>query len=105
MMNNRFSASSVAAAAVFRSCFGFAFPLFATAMYDKLHYGWGNTMCGFIALALGIPFPIFCVVYGERLRTLANRRMDLAQAKRDAKNLERLKAMNDLEKKAELNEI
>lgn len=62
-------------------------------------------MCGFIALALGIPFPIFCVVYGERLRAMANRRMDLAQAKRDAKNLARLKAMNDIEKNAELNEV
>lgn len=94
MMNNRFSASSVAAAAVFRSLFGFSFPLFATPMYNKLGYGWGNSMCAFIALALGIPFPIFCVIYGERLRNWANKRMDLEQSKRDAKYLERLKAEN-----------
>jgi hypothetical protein len=27
-------------------------------MYDKLGYGWGNSLLGFLALALGIPFPI-----------------------------------------------
>ncbi|KAG2731400.1 hypothetical protein G9P44_005816 [Scheffersomyces stipitis] len=93
-MNNRFAASSVAAAAVFRSLFGFSFPLFAQKLYDRLHYGWGNTLCAFIALALGLPFPIFCLMYGERLRLWANRRMDRDQAKRDARNLERLQKRN-----------
>lgn len=93
-MNNRFAASSVAAAAVFRSCFGFSFPLFAPAMYEKLHYGWGNTMCAFIAVALGIPFPLFCLFYGERLRLWANARFDRKQAIKDAKNLEKLKMKN-----------
>lgn len=90
-MNNRFAASSVAAAAVFRSLFGFAFPLFANKMYDKLHYGWGNTMCGLIGLVLGVPFPIVCFYYGESMRKWANQRMDREQAKRDARNLERLR--------------
>lgn len=92
-MNPRFSASSVAAAAVFRSFFGFAFPLFAPFMYDKLGYGWGNTMCAFIALALGIPFPIFVLKYGERLRFWANERLAKDQAKRDARNFKRLQKM------------
>lgn len=92
-MNPRFSASSVAAAAVFRSFFGFAFPLFAPFMYDKLGYGWGNTMCAFIALALGIPFPIFVLKYGERMRFWANRRLARDQAKRDARNLKRLQKL------------
>lgn len=94
-MNNRFAASSVAAAAVFRSFFGFAFPLFAPAMYEKLSYGWGNTMCAFIALALGLPFPLFCLTHGERLRTWANKRFDRKQAIRDQRNLERLKKLNE----------
>ncbi|KAG7192166.1 uncharacterized protein KQ657_002531 [Scheffersomyces spartinae] len=89
-MNNRFAASSVAAAAVFRSIFGFAFPLFAHAMYSKLNYGWGNTMCALIGLALGIPFPLFCLAYGERLRGWANTRMERDQAIRDKKKLERI---------------
>ncbi|KAM9889256.1 hypothetical protein OXX79_012274 [Metschnikowia pulcherrima] len=96
-MNNRFAASSVAAAAVFRSCFGFSFPLFAPAMYDRLHYGWGNTMCALIAVALGIPFPLFCLFYGERLRLWANARFDRKQALKDARNLEKLKAKNQKE--------
>ncbi|GEQ66500.1 hypothetical protein JCM33374_g163 [Metschnikowia sp. JCM 33374] len=96
-MNNRFAASSVAAAAVFRSCFGFSFPLFAPAMYDKLHYGWGNTMCALIAIALGIPFPLFCLFYGERLRLWANSRFDRKQAIKDSKNLEKLKKRNEKE--------
>lgn len=96
-MNNRFAASSVAAAAVFRSLFGFSFPLFANAMYAKLKYGWGNTMCAFIALALGIPFPVFCLLYGERLRLWANARFDRKQALKDEKNLAKLKAKNEKE--------
>lgn len=96
-MNNRFAASSVAAAAVFRSFFGFSFPLFAPAMYDKLHYGWGNTLCAFVGLLLGLPFPVFCLMYGERLRIWANKRFDHKQAIRDKRNLERLKKMNEAE--------
>ena len=90
-MNPRFAASSVAAAALFRSLFGFAFPLFASKMYARLNYGWGNTMCAFIGLVLGVPFPIFCYIYGERVRLWANQRMEQSQAKRDQKNLQRLK--------------
>ncbi|KAG2731399.1 hypothetical protein G9P44_005815 [Scheffersomyces stipitis] len=97
-MNNRFAASSVAAAAVYRSFFGFAFPLFAHTMYDRLDYGWGNTVCALIGLALGLPFPIFCLMYGERLRKWANQRMNAEQARRDARNLARLQLQNTLEK-------
>lgn len=66
-------------------------------MYEKLNYGWGNTMCAFIAFALGIPFPIFCLIYGERLRDWANRRLDKKQAARDARNLKRLQQQNEKE--------
>lgn len=90
-MNSFTAASSVAAAAVFRSILGFIMPLVAQPMYKKLTYGWGNTMFGFIALLLGIPFPIFCYMYGEKLRTWANKRFELKQLKRDQKNLEKLR--------------
>ncbi|KAL7662858.1 Major facilitator superfamily (MFS) profile domain-containing protein [[Candida] zeylanoides] len=90
-MNTRFAASSVAAAALFRSLFGFSFPLFANKMYARLDYGWGNTMCAFIGLFLGIPFPIFCYLHGEKLRNWANRNIEMDQLKRDEKNLMRLK--------------
>lgn len=73
-MNPRFSASSIAAAQVFRSFFGFGFPLFGAAMYDKLGYGWANTLSGLLCFVLGIPFPIFVYFYGERMRVWANKR-------------------------------
>lgn len=91
-MNNRFAASSVAAAAVFRSLFGFSFPLFASFMYARLNYGWGNTMMAFVGILLGVPFPIFCLAYGERLRNWANRRFDKKQALRDEKNLRKMES-------------
>jgi MFS family permease len=67
-MNTRYSASTVAAAAVFRSSFGFGFPLFGPYMYQQLGYGWSNTLCGIICLVLGIPFPIIVYRYGAKVR-------------------------------------
>ncbi|KAL4883964.1 major facilitator superfamily domain-containing protein [Aspergillus karnatakaensis] len=64
----RFAASALAASACMRSLCGFAFPLFAPYMYDALHFGWGNSLLGFIALGLGIPAPIFLWKYGAVLR-------------------------------------
>jgi len=93
-MNVRFAASSVAAAALFRSLFGYTFPLFARKMYSALGYGWANTMCAFIGILLGVPFPIFCYLYGEKLRESYNRKFEIKQQRRDQKNLERLKRKN-----------
>lgn len=64
----RYAASAIAATAVFRSLGGFAFPLFASAMYDSLGYGWGNTTLAFIGVAVGFPAPFILWWYGERLR-------------------------------------
>ncbi len=88
-MNNRYSASAVGAGTVFKSLFGFVFPLFANKMYHKLDYGWGNTTCAFIALVLGVPFPLLVLKYGEKLRGWADRRMDKRQSERSLKNLQK----------------
>ncbi|OKP08351.1 hypothetical protein PENSUB_5718 [Penicillium subrubescens] len=64
----RFAASALAAAAFLRSLAGFGFPLFAPYMYDKLHYGWGNSVLAFVSIAIGIPAPIFLWKFGEVLR-------------------------------------
>ncbi|CAI6337721.1 unnamed protein product [Periconia digitata] len=64
----RYAASAIAAATVLRSLAGFAFPLFAPYMYQKLDYGWGNSLLGFVSLALGIPAPILLWKYGAVLR-------------------------------------
>jgi MFS family permease len=63
-----FAASAVGSVAVLRSLAGFGFPLFAPYMYDKLHYGWGNSLLGFLAIALGWPAPFLLWKYGELLR-------------------------------------
>lgn len=90
-MNPRYAALLVAAAALFRSLFGFLFPLFANKMYASMGYGWGNTMCAFVGLLLGIPFPIVCFIYGERIRAWADARLERGQKERDEKRLEKLR--------------
>lgn len=67
----RFAASALAAAASLRSLAGFGFPLFAPYMYDALEYGWGNSLLAFIAIAFGIPAPIFLWRFGEKLRKMS----------------------------------
>lgn len=64
----RYAASAIGAAAVLRSLAGFGFPLFAPAMYHKLDYGWGNSVLGFIGVALGVPAPFLLWKYGALLR-------------------------------------
>lgn len=80
-MNPRYAASAIAAATVLRSLFGFAFPLFGAKMYDALGYGWGNSMLGFIALPLGIGFPVYIFRNGARLREKADLRMEKSEGK------------------------
>lgn len=64
----RFAASAIAATTLFRSLGGFAFPLFADAMYAALGYGWGNSVLAFAGIAVGIPAPFILWWYGEALR-------------------------------------
>ncbi|QBM85760.1 Multidrug resistance protein [Metschnikowia aff. pulcherrima] len=90
-MNPAFAASSIAAASMFRFLLGFLFPLFANIMYEKMGYGWGNTMCGILAILLGIPFPFFCYKYGERLRAWCNERMEKSEEKKRAERQEALR--------------
>lgn len=84
-MNPRISASSLAAAQVFRSFMGFGFPLFGQAMYNKLGYGWANTLSGILCFVLGVPFPIVVYFYGERLRLWANKRFEAPTASKPEK--------------------
>ncbi|KAI9312302.1 major facilitator superfamily domain-containing protein [Zopfochytrium polystomum] len=63
----RYAASAMAAATFLRSCAGFAFPLFAGSMYDRLDYGWGNSVLAFVAV-VGIPAPLLVYKFGAYLR-------------------------------------
>lgn len=64
----QFAASSLAAASVFRSFFGFAFPLFGEQMFAALGYGGGNSLLAGLAIVIGIPFPIWLYFKGEQMR-------------------------------------
>lgn len=57
----------MAANTVFRSLVGALLPLAGNKMYQTLGLGWGNSLLGFIAVALA-PLPIVFYVYGERIR-------------------------------------
>ncbi|KAF8155816.1 multidrug resistance protein 4 [Crassisporium funariophilum] len=63
-----YAASATAAASVFRSMLGFAFPLFGQQMFAKLGVGGGNTLLAGLAIVLGIPFPIWIYYRGEAIR-------------------------------------
>jgi hypothetical protein len=60
--------SALAAAQFLRSLTAFLFPLFAPFMYEKLGYGWGNSLIGFVAIVIGIPLPIIVWYFGRKLR-------------------------------------
>ncbi|KAK3718324.1 hypothetical protein LTR37_005137 [Vermiconidia calcicola] len=64
----RYAASAMAANTILRSIFGAVFPLFGLQMYDALGLGWGNSLLGFLSLAL-VPIPFLFYWYGEKIRT------------------------------------
>ncbi|KAK1980730.1 major facilitator superfamily transporter [Colletotrichum cereale] len=64
----KYAASAVAAATVLRSLAGFGFPLFAPSMYDKLGYGWGNSLLALLGVAIGWPGPLLLWKFGPTLR-------------------------------------
>lgn len=63
-----FAASAIGATAVLRSLTRFRFPLFAPAMYNKLGYGWGNSVLGFAVLTVGYAGALVLWFFGKRLR-------------------------------------
>jgi hypothetical protein len=68
------AASAMAASTILRSIIGALIPLAGESMYDAMGYGWGNSLLGFITLAM-LPFPTLFFKYGERMRK--SRKLDL----------------------------
>lgn len=62
-----FAASAVAALTVSRSLFGAFLPLAGPSMFAALGLGWGNSVLGFIAIAL-IPVPALIYKFGGKIR-------------------------------------
>ncbi|KAG2042966.1 major facilitator superfamily domain-containing protein [Suillus americanus] len=63
-----YAASATAAASMFRSLLGFAFPLFGEQMFASLGYGGGNSLLAGLAIIIGIPFPVWIYFAGEGIR-------------------------------------
>ncbi|KAI0908131.1 major facilitator superfamily domain-containing protein [Ustulina deusta] len=61
------SASAIAANIILRSTVGAFLPLAGPPLYDSLGLGWGNSLLGFICIAM-IPLPIIFNKFGGRLR-------------------------------------
>ncbi|KAI1318225.1 general substrate transporter [Xylariaceae sp. FL0255] len=64
-----YAASVIAANVVLRSLAGALLPLAGLQLYDTLGYGWGNSLIGFVTLAL-VPVPLAFYIFGERLRAI-----------------------------------
>ncbi|KAE8164434.1 major facilitator superfamily domain-containing protein [Aspergillus tamarii] len=63
----RYAASGIGALTVTRSLFGALLPLAGPPMYAKLGYGWGNSLLGFVTLAMVLLPILFCRI-GVSLR-------------------------------------
>lgn len=63
-----YAASAVAAATALRCALAFVFPLFGEQMFRRLGFGGGNSLLAGLSIVLGIPFPVFLWIYGERIR-------------------------------------
>lgn len=64
---SRYAASALAASSVMRSIIAAFLPLAGPAMYERLGVGWGNSVLGFISLAM-VPIPALIYKFGGRIR-------------------------------------
>ncbi|PCG91885.1 Major facilitator superfamily domain, general substrate transporter [Penicillium occitanis (nom. inval.)] len=62
------SASANAANRLLSNIMGFVFPLFAPQLYERLDYGWGNSLLAFIWIVTVVPIPFVLWFWGDRLR-------------------------------------
>jgi MFS family permease len=62
-----YAASGIAAMTTSRSLFGALIPLAGPSMYARLGLGWGNSLLGFIAIAM-IPVPALIYKFGGQIR-------------------------------------
>jgi hypothetical protein len=62
-----YAASALAATSVVRSIVGGILPIAGLPMYKAMGYGWGNSLLGFVALALSA-MPLVFYQYADALR-------------------------------------
>ncbi|KAK6085065.1 MFS multidrug transporter [Seiridium cupressi] len=71
-----YAASAIAANVILRSVVGALLPLAGPPMYESLGLGWGNSLLGFICIAM-IPLPIMFYKFGARLRKVERLNLEL----------------------------
>lgn len=62
-----FEASAIASNSAVRSICAALVPLGADPMYNRLGYGWGNSVLAFFSLGF-VPIAVSLIIFGERLR-------------------------------------
>lgn len=82
-----YSASALAANAVFRSLFGFAFPLFTKQRLTNLGINWGLTLVAFLGLAC-MPIPFLLYKWGANIRTYS--KFALSHSEIEEKEVDRI---------------
>ncbi|KIW16879.1 hypothetical protein PV08_04069 [Exophiala spinifera] len=65
------AASANAASRGMSYLLGFVFPIFAPQLYQKLGYGWGNSLLALLVVTLGWPMPMILWKFGARLRAIS----------------------------------
>ena len=63
----KYAASALAAGAFLRSMFGAQIPLYVGALFERLGYGWGFSVFGFVSVVL-MPAPALFYFYGGWVR-------------------------------------
>ena len=63
-----YAASAIGTVTLVRNIPGTCFPLFAPSLYDRLGFGWGNTVLALVSVCIGFPVPFILWTYGKRLR-------------------------------------
>lgn len=63
-------ASASAATRVLSYSLGFAFPIFAPDLYNRIGYGWGNSMLAFLWIVFCFPLPVVFWLWGEKIRAM-----------------------------------
>jgi hypothetical protein len=68
-----YAASASAASRLPSYIAGFAFPIFAPQLYERLGYGWGNSLLAFVWIVLIGPVPLALWLWGDKLRAMGRR--------------------------------
>ncbi|KAL8788391.1 MAG: hypothetical protein Q9195_007309 [Heterodermia aff. obscurata] len=79
----KYSASALAANAVFRSLFGAAFPLFSQQLYEGLGTAWATSLLAFLAVSMA-PLPWVFYRFGPRLRAVSKYHLQTMEAQEAA---------------------